>query len=1095
MLMHVKTTLSSAIAALRRRYLTALLTDPAVTKIPASTSGATLSLKQVYLPRTILHEVKREQSGDAASESTSSREVVVKEPVNLWEKLRDHRVVLIEGPAGMGKSTLSKHLVRESLARARRLPIWIPFHRFAASQLPFDEYLDQIYVSELGLGTARVTADDDATKSLSLGQWLYGQWRGGLGLLILDGLDEVFDLHMRTAALQRLHLEGTGGDRPVTILTTRPLTHGIPIKVEKTELQALRPIEQIQLLSRYRPTMQLTEAQFQTFLQKVETHSAGRELMSRPGHLVQMLGFYAERQALPSTETELLTYLLHRRLQTTGRIQPPVDPDDPATKKRLLASIALHLLACRKGRLHTRAQLLALIQQVLTEHAGHHRPLFSLSQASPLLNDLLHNSGLLTRVGMDPERYAIESAIWASLLTGTALADRQTRTSLDLTEGQVLEFLDKKAWDPEWEPVLKAWVGQTDNPFPLFERLTDKTQDDLARHRLGTAGRCLIEVKSSLTGQQEYQAFSVQIPTEAFEVWKAEALRGTQGLVENSLRAAWAETKYGQTEVLKLLTAATEHMRIVIKALGGLGPAMSEPVQQAMVAQFQDRDESVLRAASEALCSVGVFMSEPVQQALVARLQDPDELVRWMASKALRSADASMSESVQQTLVTWLQDPIESVREAASEALRGMGASMPKFVQQALIKLLKDPEQRVRGAAGEALRSVGVSMSESVQQALVGLWQGDGWMCSLAGLVLRSVGASMSESVQQALVRLLRDSDKSKSCAASQTLCSVGASMSESVQQALVALLRDSDDHVCWRASLVLSSVGASMPESVRQALVVRLHDPDDVVRWQASKALAGWGTSMPEAVQQALVEQLHDSDNLVCHAASQTLSSVGASMSESVQQALLVRLQDSDEAVREGASEALAGLGTSMSVPVQQTLVKLLKNPKWGVRREASEALRGMGASMPKFVQQALVKLLEDPARLVRRAAHRALYSVGAFMSEPVQLALVEWLKDPDDTVGWEVSEALCSVGASMSESVQQALVERLQDPDEAVREVASKALASAQQQGVRLIPNYVVLGPRRPGLKLSATAPFRDGCAEVMSVRRQIVPLSFDT
>lgn len=144
-------------------------------------------------------------------------------------------------------------------------------------------------------------------------------------------------------------------------------------------------------------------------------------------------------------------------------------------------------MACRQGKEHTRTQLLALIRQVLQEHTQAGTPLFPLNQATALLHDFVCNSGSFTEV--KPEVYQVETVIWLQHLAGAALADQPTSTALGLTDHHVFDFLDKKAWDPDWEPVLKSWVSQAQDPLPLLKRLAKPKLDDIFRHRLGVAGR------------------------------------------------------------------------------------------------------------------------------------------------------------------------------------------------------------------------------------------------------------------------------------------------------------------------------------------------------------------------------------------------------------------------------------------------------------------------------------------------------------------------------------------------------------------------------------------------------------------------------
>ena len=335
-----------------------------------------------------------------------------------------------------------------------------------------------------------------------------------------------------------------------------------------------------------------------------------------------------------------------------------MEGDDAKKKRQVLASLALHLLACRQGQRQTRAQLLALIHQVLHEHQQAGRPLFPLSQATALLHDFTRNSGLLTEV--EPEVYECETVIWLQHLTGAALADVQTCGALQLHEPQVLDFLDKKAWDPEWEPVLKSWVGNTDNPLPLFDCLMKEEHDDLARHRLGVAGRCVSEVRPEPKSQSPYQRLARRFPREAFAVWKTHGKRDTEQLVTGPLGMAWVETEVGQTKLLALLQGTSSMREAAVRALVGLGVAMPVSVQEALVARLTDQHEGVRWDAARAIRKLGAAMAVAVQEALVAQLTDPGKLVRKAAAEAISSAQ-------QQGLRFFLQGTILSESQLVSE--------------------------------------------------------------------------------------------------------------------------------------------------------------------------------------------------------------------------------------------------------------------------------------------------------------------------------------------------------------------------------------------------------------------------------------------
>src|SRR5262249_32234443 len=63
-------------------------------------------------------------------------------------------------------------------------------------------------------------------------------------------------------------------------------------------------------------------------------------------------------------------------------------------------------------------------------------------------------------------------------------------------------FVDKKAWDPDWEQVLLFLAGMLDDPGPLLDVLAERGQDDFFRHRLALAARCLAELPRAVRQRQ-----------------------------------------------------------------------------------------------------------------------------------------------------------------------------------------------------------------------------------------------------------------------------------------------------------------------------------------------------------------------------------------------------------------------------------------------------------------------------------------------------------------------------------------------------------------------------------------------------------------
>ena len=1067
------------------QYLQALLAQPAVSTITLG-DGAAVAVEQVYLPRTLLHEVVQKQTEHEPGTKpfAPEREITVKLPVDLWPKLKTDRVVLVEGPAGMGKSTLTKQLVRESRVQ-HLIPIWIPFRPFVASGLSILDYLDQHYVPWLGLAGLRVPYRADETgPDRSLGQWCYEQWQSGFGVLILDGLDEVFRHDERVTALHGLPITGTEATRPATILTSRPLSQSLPIPMAKVEVQGLTPSDQSQFIERYRASLRLTDEQVTHFTSATKKQEQGRlrELLTRPGHLIQILTTYAKTNTLLDTETAVLDELLKSRLTITERSEPPVEGDHSEKKRLVLASLALQLLACRQGQRHKRAQLLALIQQVLREHTTHGTPLFPLAQATALLNDLTRNSAILTEV--EPEVYEFEAVIWLQHLTGTALAEEKITAPLRLTRKKVLDFLDKKAWDPEWEPVLKSWVGTTTSPLLLLEGFAAKERDDLARHRLGTTGRCLVEVTQRVRDESEWQALDRRVAIEASEEWRDAVREQAEEFAAQSLGTFWMRSAAALGARLADQDDAVG--KAITEAFRKWGEAMPVEVQTALVQCFADENVSVRKNALGDLPTFRNTIPPWVQEALVKALADdvaavrlvvvgrfltPDRypitsggmgrfgrievITRQKEAWEISQVNTLLRQPVYAVLVARLSDTDDAVRKAAAEALECWGGWMPVTKQAALLERILYGESMGVAWPIRDLGRVGEGMSASILGLLIARVSHESPVVRKRAVrVLGELGRVMPIAGRMALIARLGDEDVGVREAAVEALGELGQAMPISVVTALVAQLEDKSRSVCEEAVRALWKSGRGMLAKIQDALLKRFADTDSSVRLGVVKAFGELGKAMPASVVTALVARLSDEDMMVRQVAVDALGGLGKAMSASVVEGLVARLADREASVRGRTVEALGQLGNPLPALVRAALFERLADRHPDVRTEVIKVLGGIHEVMPISVQKALIARLAKadaapireggamegggfyekvtyPGAGVRLAVVDVFGKLGISMSDSSRSTLVTRLRDVCPNVQLAAVRALGCLGVAMPDWIQEALLLRLVDQD----------------------------------------------------------------
>lgn len=210
--------------------------------------------------------------------------------------------------------------------------------------------------------------------------------------------------------------------------------------------------------------------------------------------------------------------------------------------------------------------------------------------------------------GKRTEVYELETAIWLQFLTGCALADRVTTAALGLTDQKVLDFLDKKAWDPEWESVLLPVMAKIKDPMPFMARLADPKADDEFLHRRALA-------------------------------LKGMAAQGRS--LQPGTPPAWADRLAALSEAI--FRAYEEHVRHetsdavphLAEALEVGGAAIPTKGIEALTKRLRHSDKNVRRAASRAFAEMGAAMPEETIEVLTEMLQDPNADVRTAPVKAL----------------------------------------------------------------------------------------------------------------------------------------------------------------------------------------------------------------------------------------------------------------------------------------------------------------------------------------------------------------------------------------------------------------------------------------------------------------------------
>lgn len=267
----------------------------------------------------------------------------------------------------------------------------------------------------------------------------------------------------------------------------------------------------------------LTEAQRNSYIRRFSStehgHFEADELIARLREIPQMLSLAAnplllsiicslvkEGPVMPATRTQLYNRALTKLLDRPRRrpVKYPNEEPPRASLRAILERAALVLSVQARqnqvGQFPESEVVSSLAAAAAAEGIGP-----ATDFAHSLLRDLTHNSGLLR--GRSDRGYFFLHPTFQEFLSASALArilkagGWNSEITFAGTPMTVRELVDRKAWDPGWQEVLKMLAGQLEDPTPLLAMLsnpqrtsTNPKGDDIFRHRLTLAACCLTEL-------------------------------------------------------------------------------------------------------------------------------------------------------------------------------------------------------------------------------------------------------------------------------------------------------------------------------------------------------------------------------------------------------------------------------------------------------------------------------------------------------------------------------------------------------------------------------------------------------------------------
>jgi hypothetical protein len=580
-------------------YLDALLGKPEVGLLPFPGREQGVALNALYVEQTMVEE-KRERQADAAPHEGGSelqaammQEVVKYVPVDVWEKLKEEHWVRIEAPAWTGKSTLCRWMVKECKVRTGWLPIFLSFREFTQSGKSIQRYVQEDYAEWLGLQGRQLEVErpDGRTSCLSVGEWLFNLWQAGRALLILDGADEEFDAKRRTQALASLPAAQERTTRPYVLLTSRPLGEEGVLGFEKVELQEFAS-SQIEGLVRRCGQVLGRQDKAERFITDMRQSANGRalQLAARPGHLVQMFATYVQEDVLLTAEDELMDRVAKRRLRKiTGRVTPPLEPDEPVYKRQVIEAVSFHLLFCRQGHAQEREPMLQLIGGALMDVRLNGTPIYQPQDAGTMLEDLCRNSGFLKET--QKGAYELESVPWLQFFAACHMARsaqaRDWRRWLFKRKELTCELCHKSLppfnhyfWHSDWHDTISLLAGLLEDATPLLERIQAERDD--AFHQMLTLAACCLG-----SAREVDKAVGEEIVKAVCQEWKKAVREGRSFGTEALGALSKSRQEKGAEQVRAFLCAELKDENGVVReaaarALGELGdPGAVRPLLSA----------------------------------------------------------------------------------------------------------------------------------------------------------------------------------------------------------------------------------------------------------------------------------------------------------------------------------------------------------------------------------------------------------------------------------------------------------------------------------------------------------------------------------
>ena len=458
-----------------------------------------LPLWQIFIPQQAREcwnwpEPPRNLSAEENSEAISE---LIPEPISVLQLLAPDSApakTVILGNPGSGKSSLLQYLAVTWARQPLRdlpnlpLPLLIELHRYAqmlaAHQTGGPNFLTFMHQNAIG----------------RLNQHQLQQKLQSGAMLLLDGLDEIFDPLLREAVLSQIHRFTLEYPQVQVIVTSRELGYR-PQRLRQAgfrhfRLQDLADAQILEFIQRWHqlPGLERLRQRLQTAV----FDSPIRELAGNP-LLLTLMAILNRHQELPRDRAELYhqasRVLLH---QWDAEAKVLEDPDldrfnlalDYRDKQAVLRQVAYQMQTDGSDSI-SHSQLEALLGDYLNSIA----PNTARAVARLLLRALQERNFMLHP--LPPDRYSFVHRSFLEYFCAWEIV-WQFKETQQIGSDQLRDLFDKHWHDSTWHEILRLICGLLEAQFvgPLIECLRVQDGESSQFANLFLAARCLGEVRN-----------------------------------------------------------------------------------------------------------------------------------------------------------------------------------------------------------------------------------------------------------------------------------------------------------------------------------------------------------------------------------------------------------------------------------------------------------------------------------------------------------------------------------------------------------------------------------------------------------------------